>query len=382
MSRSEFSDLDRRHMEQALGLAARGKYTTTPNPCVGAVIVNNGVIVGQGWHQKAGEPHAEIFALDEAGEQSKGATVYVTLEPCSFTGRTGPCCDALIEAGVARVVCAMQDPNPKVAGQGIERIRKAGIDVGVGLLEDQAESLNKGFIKRMKEGIPFVRLKAASSLDGRSAMASGESQWITSEASRNDAQRLRAESCAIVTGIDTLLIDNPRYTVREESLGQGVKRQPELWVCDSRLRIDLELSALKQIDKLGRVIVIATTQSAIDSQQDKVDQLHKLGAVVLACDVGLDEAGAGRLDLKQLMVAMNNRQINEVLVESGPTLTASFLSEMLIDEIVWYVAPKVLGADAKPVFDLSFDSLVDTMQMSITSLKSCGPDIKLVLNPE
>ena len=389
MSRDGFSDLDARHMALALELAERGLYTTTPNPRVGSVIAHGDKIVGQGWHRKAGEAHAEINALNDAGDQSLGATVYVTLEPCSFTGRTGPCADALIAAGVGRVVYAMEDPNRKVAGQGAERMRAAGIQVETGLMTAEAEALNRGFIKRMNDGSPFVRLKAASSLDGRSAMANGESQWITSETSRNDAQRLRAASCAIVTGVDTLLQDNPRYTVREEALGQSVERQPDLWVCDSSLRVSPGLHALAQAKGFGRTVVVVTTHSTFQNQEAKVAKLHDMGVVVLACG-GLNDEGSNdeyddssnrKVDLHQLMLAMSNRQVNELLVEAGPRLSASFLKEGLVDELIWYLAPKLMGAAAMPVFDLSYDSLAETAQMQIAKTESCGQDLKLTLKP-
>lgn len=260
------SDLDSGYMQRALTLAERGLYTTDPNPRVGCLIVRDGKVVGEGWHLRAGEPHAERHALTMAGDAARGATCYVTLEPCSHTGRTGPCADALIAAGIIRVVAAMQDPNPLVAGQGLAKLRAAGISVECGLLEEQARALNPGFIKRMQTGLPLVRIKLAMSLDGRTAMASGESKWITGAAARRQVQRLRARSSAIVTGIGTVLADDPALTVRvEDGLANdypGAVRQPLRVVLDRKLRLPLDAKLLSED---GDVLVISQAQPALAS---------------------------------------------------------------------------------------------------------------------
>ena len=377
MSLPEFSEADKRYMTLALELAEQGRYTTTPNPCVGAVIVQEDQVVGQGWHHKAGEAHAEIVALSQAGTQSRNATVYATLEPCSFTGRTGPCADALVEAGVKRVVYAMQDPNVKVAGSGADKLRKAGIEVDEGLMPEQAESLNRGYIKRMRFGEPFVRVKIASSLDGRSAMANGDSQWITGESSRNHAQRLRAESCAILTGVDTILIDDPSYSLREQALGSAIERQPDLWICDSLLRSVPSLNVFKSIKQLGRKVVIVAGQQGISKNVERAKSLSNLGVEIITCDLNASR----QIDLDALLAVAGKQEVNELLVEAGPRLTASFLKQKRVDEIIWYVAPKILGADARPAVDLCIEHLSDALAWNVIQHEKIDGDICLTLKP-
>lgn len=369
--KADFTADDQRYMELALSLAEKGRCTASPNPCVGAVIVRDGEIVGQGWHKKAGEPHAEILALQTAGELSKGAILYVTLEPCSHTGRTGPCVDALIEAGVASVVFAMSDPNPMVAGAGAARLMAAGIAVKAGLLESAARELNLGFVKRMECSRPFVRLKLAASIDGRSAMASGESQWITGEQARADAQRWRAESCAILTGSGTILQDDPRFSVRESQLGTPVSRQPQLWVCDTHYRLSPALKVFQQAKSLDRAVVLAGDESGSGSVN--AAEFSALGVELLSCKL---DQGAG-IDIAALLGCMANREINCLLVEGGPRISASVLQAGLVDEVLFYIAGKFLGASARPVIDLTFERLAEVIQLVPVDVATMGSDIRV-----
>ena len=348
-------------MAQALRLARRGLYTTDPNPRVGCVVVRQGRIVGQGWHQQAGAPHAEVHALAEAGEEARGATIYVTLEPCSHHGRTPPCADALVAAGVARVVAAMEDPNPEVSGRGMARLRAAGIEVAVGLLSEQAEALNPGFVSRMRRQLPHVRCKLAMSLDGRTAMASGESKWITSAAARADVQRLRARSSAIVTGIGTVLADDPRLDVR---LDEPVK-QPLRVVLDRRARFPARARMLAT----GGEVLVATAAGMGPALPERVVALE------------LAERGRG-LDLHGLMRRLARRQINEVLVESGPTLAGAMLEAGLIDELVIYMAPHLMGDDARGLFHLpGLSRMEQRIDLDIIDLRQVGPDLRLTARP-
>ncbi|MDX1810562.1 MAG: bifunctional diaminohydroxyphosphoribosylaminopyrimidine deaminase/5-amino-6-(5-phosphoribosylamino)uracil reductase RibD, partial [Gammaproteobacteria bacterium] len=292
---------DFRYMAQAIRLAERGMYTTDPNPRVGCVLVKNNEVVGEGWHERAGEPHAEIMALNQAGEKAKDSDAYVSLEPCCHHGKTPPCSDALIKAGVSRVVVAMEDPNPQVAGKGISQLRSAGIEVDVGILTAQAESLNPGFIRRMQQGRPFVRCKMAMSLDGRTAMASGESQWITGEAARQDAHRLRARSSAIITGIGTVSSDNPSMNARLEN---EKVIQPLRIVLDSQLSINNDA---KMIALPGRTVVCT-----ICRDEDKIKTIQSSGIEVV-----LLEEENGKVSLSSLMDYLNDQQVNEVLLEAG-----------------------------------------------------------------
>lgn len=357
---------DTEYMQRALRLAERGLYTTDPNPRVGCVIVKDGRVVGEGWHQRAGGPHAEILALQQAGKQAEGSTVYVTLEPCSHFGKTPPCADALINAGVARVVAAMQDPNPAVAGSGFARLREHAIEVDSGVLEQAAHAINPGFIRRMKSGRPFVRVKLAMSLDGRTAMASGESQWITGEAARNDVQRLRARSSVIMTGIDTVLHDDPSLNVRltpEQLQITGEVRQPHRVVLDSQLRFP---PTAKMLSLQGNTTVLTTT----DSRND------------LSCDVVRLDAADGKLDLISVMSWLAGIQANEVHVEAGATLCGALLQNKLVDELVVYMASHVMGNNARGLFDLpGLEHMADRIRLDFIDVRRIGKDLRIIATP-
>lgn len=351
-----FSAADHAFMSQALRLAELGLNTTSPNPRVGCVIVSNGRVVGQGWHLRAGEPHAEIHALAEAGEQAKGATAYVTLEPCCHFGRTPPCTEALIRAGVTRVVAAMADPNPKVAGNGLEQLRQAGITVETGLMQGAAQELNIGFVSRMQRGRPWLRLKAASSLDGRTALQNGLSQWISGEAARADGQHWRARACAILTGVGTVLHDNPRMNVR---LPDAV-RQPLRVVADSRLRTPPGAAILQG----GALLVCAYAPVARTYPHD-VETLK------------LDN-GQGRVDLAALLAELAQRGVNELHVEAGAALNGALLAQGLVDEILLYVAPKLLGASAHGLFDIpALDHMEQAFRLDIKEVVKVGQDLRI-----
>lgn len=367
---------DAHWMARALHLAERGLYTTDPNPRVGCVLVASGQVVGEGWHRRAGEPHAERLALTVAGERARGATAYVTLEPCSHHGRTPPCADALIEAGVARVVAAMSDPNPLVGGRGLGMLRAAGIATTVDVLADAAERLNPGFLKRMREGVPFVRCKLAASLDGRTAMASGESRWITGEAARRDVHRLRARSSAIVTGIETVLADDPSMNVRLPPgelpgfAGAEPLRQPLRVVLDTRLRMPLRA---RMLELPGGTLVVCGEGAPADSEAE----LRDAGADVLR----LPQLG-GRLDLGALLRALAQRAVNEVLIESGPTLAGSVLQAGLVDELVIYQAPHLMGHAARGLVKLhGVDEMSQRLAMQLRDARRVGEDLRLVLAP-
>ncbi len=369
-----FSPDDHRFMARAIRLADRGKWTTMPNPRVGCVIVLDGEVVGEGWHEWAGEAHAEIHALNRAGNKARGATAYVSLEPCSHYGRTPPCAEALIKAGVNKVVAAMQDPNPSVAGRGLTMLKNAGIEVQSGLLETEARLLNKGFLKRMETGKPFVRAKLAMSMDGRTAMASGESQWITGPAARRDVQQLRASSCAIVTGVGSILQDDSSLTLREEQLGLPdasliCKRQPLRVVVDSQLRTPV---TAKVIHGPGRCLIVTTAHA----EADKRKALEKAGAEVI-----VQEPGKETVSLKKLVTTLGDRNCNEVLVETGATLAGSILQEQLLDELVVYMAPVLMGSNARPLFQLPFDNMSEKTAVTITDIRSVGHDWRITAQP-
>ena len=364
--------LDEFWMAQALRLAEQGIYSTHPNPRVGSVIVANGECVGEGWHQQAGGPHAEVHALRAAGDRAKGATAYVTLEPCSHYGRTGPCASALIEAGVRRVVMAMQDPNPQVAGQGLVRLRDAGIEVRCGVLEDQARALNQGFIQRMETGRPWVRAKLGMSLDGRTAMASGESQWITGPEARRDVQRLRAQSSVIITGADTVITDNARLTVRPEELGLSgdalhwaTVRQPQRVVIDSQLRVPLDAPFFKA----GSAIV-ATAQHIPATYAEAGHTVLSLPTL------------SGRVDLPELLRRLAEQGANDVLIEAGPRLVGAFAAQGLIDEYWLYMAGRFLGSSAKPLLDWPIDRMADAPHLTIHEVRPVGKDWRIKARPE
>jgi len=357
---------DTEYMQRALRLAERGLYTTDPNPRVGCVIVKDNRIVGEGWHRWAGEPHAEILALQQAGDLAAGATVYVSLEPCSHHGKTPPCADALVSAGVSRVIAAMKDPNPEVAGKGFERLRNHGIDVESGLLEQAARSINPGFIRRMESGRPFVRIKLAASLDGRTAMASGESQWISGEAARADVQRLRARSSVIMTGVDTVIDDDPSLNVRLSATQLGIKgnvRQPHRVVLDSQLRFPPNA---KMLTLEGKTTLLTTKQDD--------------GG--LSCDVVRLDAVDGRLDLGSVMNWLSGLQANEVHVEAGATLCGALLNSKLVDEIVVYIAPHIMGCDARGLFDIpGLEHMADRIRLDIRDVRQVGKDLRITAVP-
>jgi diaminohydroxyphosphoribosylaminopyrimidine deaminase/5-amino-6-(5-phosphoribosylamino)uracil reductase len=327
---------------------------------VGCVIVRDGVLVGEGWHRKAGESHAETLALAQAGDRARGATAYVTLEPCSHFGRTPPCTDALVNARLARVIVAMEDPNPLVNGQGLDRLRAAGIDVRCGLLEAQARELNIGFVSRMTAGRPWVRLKVASSLDGYSALPDGSSQWITAEAARADGHLWRARSCAILTGIGTVREDDPLMTARVPE----AERQPLKVLVDSRLEVDPQARILKS----GRVLVAAAADPA-----DRAEPLRDRG-----CELIFLPDARDKVDLGALMQELGARGINELHVEAGFKLNGSLLRQGLVDELLLYTAPSLLGG-GRPMFDFPVVSqLEDRLQFEIRSADRVGPDLRLV----
>ena len=372
-------DLDTDYMARALQLAQKGQYTTHPNPRVGCIIVKNNQIIGEGFHQRSGKPHAEINALlqlqqSQANQSSaQGATAYVTLEPCSHTGKTPPCANALIEAGVSRVVLAMQDPNPQVAGQGIERLRQAGIEVKVGVLEEQARALNAGFIKRMEKGLPWVRVKLAMSLDGKTAMASGESQWITGKEARRDVQFLRAKADAILTGIGTILADDPSLNVRLSAAELGIDgevNQPIRVVLDSQLQTPL-VAKLFKIE--GDTLIVTTKKDEALAQK-----LRSQGAEVLL----LEKNESARLPLKTVLKTLAQREINEVHVEAGATLCGALIQENLVDEIIIYMAPTLMGADARSLLNFSgVDAMSDKINLEITDLRAVGKDWRISAKP-
>lgn len=354
-------------MLEAIQLAKKGWYTTRPNPRVGCVLVKDDKVIGRGWHQQAGQAHAEINALDDANGQAEGATAYVTLEPCSHFGKTPPCCDALIQAKVKRVVVAMLDPNPLVSGQGIKRLKEAGIEVVSGVLEKEAFALNRGFIKRMTDNRPFIRCKMAASLDGQTALSSGDSKWITSTEARQDVQRLRAESCAILTGIGTVLADDPSMTVRDNKF--NLISPPARIILDSQLKIS---TSAKILNGAGQVYVF-TSEDQLGL--DKAKQLQQQGISLY----GVDTQPLG-LDLQQILSKLAELQFNEVLLETGKTLAGSMLSAALVDELIIYLAPKLMGCVGRGMFDLSaINTMQDVMDLKIEDVRSIGKDIRFTL---
>jgi diaminohydroxyphosphoribosylaminopyrimidine deaminase/5-amino-6-(5-phosphoribosylamino)uracil reductase len=360
-----FSAFDEQAMRRALELAERGLYTTDPNPRVGCVIARTAEIVGEGWHARAGEPHAEVFALQAAAERARGATAYVTLEPCNHHGRTPPCVDALLAAGIARVVYAIRDPNPRVDGSGAARLQAAGVTTEVGLLQAEAAALNQGFLKRMSLGRPFVRLKTAASLDGRVALANGESRWITSEAARADVQHWRARSSAILTGFGTAVADDPQLNVRLAD----VERQPLRVLLASSVRVPV---SLKMFEPPGRALVIGAVGAGRDGQA-----LRSAGI-----EVELVEGVAGRLSLPAVLATLAKRQVNEVLVEAGPTLSGALLDASLVDEWLLYLAPKLLGSSARPLADVpSPPRLASAQRFAIVDTARVGDDLRIRLVP-
>ncbi|WP_438951145.1 bifunctional diaminohydroxyphosphoribosylaminopyrimidine deaminase/5-amino-6-(5-phosphoribosylamino)uracil reductase RibD [Porticoccus sp.] len=360
------SRLDLSLMARALQLAGRGRYTTMPNPMVGCVIARGDQVIGEGWHECAGEPHAEIHALSQAGGAAKGATAYVTLEPCSHYGRTPPCAGSLISAGIARVVYAVVDPNPKVAGVGLETLRRAGITVDGPVLEDEALQLNRGFIKRHQHGRPWVTVKLAMSMDARTAMANGESRWITGAAARSDVQRLRAQSCAIITGSGTVLHDNPLLTVRAAELGlenaaRIATRQPLRVVVCGKKPLS---STTTLLNDGGRTLLVTAGEKNIAN----------------VSSVNLDR-GDGRVDLAALLRQLSVLECNGVLVEAGAALAGAFVSQGLADELIIYMAPTLLGSLARPMMVLPFENMDQKLPLKIRDIRMVGDDLRITATP-
>ncbi len=376
-----FTEHDHYHMAKALQLAALGMYTTAPNPRVGCVITQGAEQISQGWHRQAGQAHAEIIALKEARDkQLAGSTIYVTLEPCNHHGKTPPCVDAIINAGAARVVIAMSDPNPLVNGQGIARLRDAGITVDIGLMQAEAEALNPGFISRISRQRPHVRVKLAMSLDGRTALADGQSQWITGPDARLDVQRWRARSSAIMAGINTVLQDDPSLNLRLETLAAagdlapGISdaiKQPLRVILDSQFQIPLNA---KLLDLPGDILIITTSDNA--NKRIALSDEH-LGVVQLPADDN------GRPRLNDIMSVLAAGEINELLVEGGPVLAGALLQAQLVDELVVYMAPSILGDSAAGLFKLpALASLQDKVLLSISDVRKIGNDIRILARPE
>lgn len=348
--------IDARHMARALLLARRGLFTTHPNPRVGCVIADGDTVIAEGWHEFAGGPHAEVVALRAAGERARGATVYVTLEPCCHHGRTPPCSEALIAAGITRVVVATRDPNPRVDGGGVAQLQAAGVAIEVGLMEIAARELNRGFFTRMQRGRPWVRVKLAATLDGRTALANGASQWITGEDARRDVQRWRAQSDAILTGSGTVLADNPRLTVRDVT----PRQQPLRVVIDSALRIDPGARLLREP---GKALIF--TRSARPFDTDGIVEVIR-------------QPGSGRVDLKRVMQVLAEREINEVWVEGGAGLTGALLKDALVDEIIVYLAPRLFGDAARGMFSFGvLDGIEAAPRLRILDMRAVGQDWRI-----
>lgn len=359
------SNEDHGYMARTLQLARRGVYTTDPNPRVGCMVVKEGRVLAEAWHVRCGEPHAEVLALRQAGTAARGATLYVNLEPCCHQGRTPPCTDPIIDAGIARVVTAVEDPNPSVSRGGIDTLRSVGIDVDVGLMKREAEFLNRGFLKRMRDGVPWVTVKIAASLDGRTATASGESKWITGAAARADVHKLRARSSAILTGIGTIEADDPELTVRLEKAG----RQPVRIVVDSRLRMS---ERARVFANPGAVLVAAAI-----SDPERAARLSEADA-----DVMVVPGADGQVDLPGLMRELGRREINELLVEAGPTLSGALLGAGLVDELVIYLAPQLLGSDARGMATVpGLDRLDQRIELELKDVRMLDRDLKMVMAP-
>lgn len=363
-----FTATDHAMMARALRLAERGAFTTKPNPMVGCVIAKDGEIVGEGWHQRAGGPHAEVLALQGVGDSARGATAYVTLEPCSHVGRTGPCADALVAAGIVRVVGAMRDPNPLVDGAGFERLQAAGIEVEIGLMETLARELNRGFLSRIERGRPWLRIKLAISIDGRSALASGDSKWISGPAARQDVQRWRARSGAILTGAGTVLIDDPLLTARLDDSAADYERD---FVPPLRVVLDPGLATVAR-GRIRQGDAPTLYIHAPDARMPRgIDAQHAPAPV-----------HAGRFDLDAVLQLLAAREINEIQVEAGATLAGGFLAAGLVDELLLYVAPIILGERARPMFDgLPIDTMEERLRMQIVETRRIGDDVRLLMHP-
>ncbi len=362
-------------MKKALKLAKKGLFTTTKNPRVGCVLVSRGHVVGKGYHQRVGEAHAEVFAIENADEFAEGSTAFVTLEPCSHFGKNPPCADALIKAKVKKVVVCNLDPNPLVAGKGIEKLKAAGIKVSVGKKSKVGESLNVGFFHRMQTGLPFVRLKMAQSLDGRTAMASGESYWITGEQARSDVQYWRARSHAVLTGIETVLQDDCRLTVRPDDLPEKYKAlpndfktyQPMRVILDTQLRIPLQAKVLQSC---GRSVVMTASADTC-----KIKQLQDLGVEVVQMPT-LDN----KISLDAVLQWLGEQQINELLVETGATLAGSFIQQKLVNQLIVYTAPVLMGSSARPLFDINIETMQDRIIFNSYEIKKLGADLRYIIN--
>ncbi|KAA3646070.1 MAG: bifunctional diaminohydroxyphosphoribosylaminopyrimidine deaminase/5-amino-6-(5-phosphoribosylamino)uracil reductase RibD [Proteobacteria bacterium] len=362
---------DLKYMEKAFELAEQGLFTTGENPRVGCVLVKDDTIIGEGFHLRPGEAHAEVHAINEAGEQARGSTAYVTLEPCCHHGKTPPCSQALIAAGVARVVVANTDPNALVGGQGLQQLKDAGIDVTTGVLAELGADLNAGFFKRMREKLPLVRCKLAQSLDGRTAMASGESYWITGEAARRDVQYWRARSGAIITGVETVIQDDCRLTVRPEALPEKDHNKPQFFseqqplrvIIDSQLRTPLNATILQQ-----QPVLLVCAQAS----EEQKSAFREIG-----CDVkpmpGLNQ----RVDLATVLHYLAEQGINEVLVEAGATLAGAFVEAKLVDELVIYTAPVLMGSSGRPLLDFHIDKMADRLHIHTISMQAFGQDWRL-----
>jgi len=367
------TEFDTRMMARALELARRGQYWAAPNPHVGCVLVCDEEVIGEGFTQPAGGNHAEIEALSQVAD-ARGATAYVTLEPCSHLGQTGPCADALIAAGVSRVVVAMEDPNPKVSGSGLEKLRAAGLEVSCGLLESEARGVIPGFVSRMSRGRPRVRVKLAMSMDGRTAMASGESQWITGAAARADVQRLRARSCAVVTGVGTVLADDCSLTIRSEQLGLSgeelelaTARQPLRVVLDSGLRTPASAKVLA-----GAVPTLLLHAADCEVPRGLAESGARMQGI---------SSEADGLDLGEIVNLLGQRQCNEILVESGPRLAGALLEAGLLDELIIYMAPVLMGDRARPLLELPLDAMSQKVQLDIQDVRRVGQDWRFTVVP-
>ena len=382
MNRSDLpTPNDLRYMSQAIQLAKKGRFTTTPNPNVGCVIVKNNIIIGQGWHQKAGTEHAEVHALKGLSlEQSKGATAYVTLEPCSHFGRTPPCAEALIKANIARVVIAMQDPNPQVAGNGVRLLNSAGIQTVVGVLESEARALNPGFLKQMEHKKPFVQLKLASSLDGKTALHNGQSKWITDSAARADVQTYRAMSCAIISSAKSVIADNAKLNVRANDLNFDYPfngnvrqvRQPVKIILDGSNNLTTsnarELELFKDQD--ARIIIAKTPEHA-EEADNAFDEFANV-------EIAAIDYQNGQFDLAQLLNACHGWQLNRVWVEAGAKLSASFVEQNLVDQLIVYIAPKLMGKNAIDLMPVGpFEKMTQAIELNLQDYRIIGNDIKL-----
>lgn len=363
---SGFSTSDHEHMARALRLARRGLYTAHPNPRVGCVLVREGAIVGEGWHRQTGGAHAEVHALRMANDKARGSTAYVTLEPCSHQGKTPPCVLALLEAGVAEVVAAMPDPDPRVSGSGFDQLRSAGITVRRGLMETEARQLNEGFACRIEQGRPLVRVKIAASLDGNTAMANGQSQWITGQPARHDVQKLRAASGAVLTGIATVAADDPSLTVRDDSIEHG-DLQPLRVVLDSQLAMS----------PTARMLALPGSTAIFCVDDRKRQRLEEAGA-----QVHVVPDADGKADLAAVMRTLGEWQINDVLVEAGPTLTGALVDAGLVDELVIYLAPHMMGSETRGMLATpGWIDLGHRLELKFADVRTIGRDLRITARP-